>query len=233
MPCDEMEPSDVLPALGQHNHGSFSDEGEVLRLLLLEKNRYRRLFEAITSYTYSVTFGDGASCTRHGLGCLATTGYSPDEYAADGYLWIRIVHPEDRERVFARLMPGTRSLVAVNAGHRPGYVLDRSGRIKAHIRSTTLPLAVLAEAQFPPCDPVALEPGDIVLLFTDGIPEARSPQGAAFGAARMLKSSPRIVIGRPRKSSPRSTASKGFCRPGKPCDDITAIVIKVGPEAEG
>ena len=84
-----------------------------------EETRYRRLLEAITSYTYSVTFDDGASFMRHGLGCLATTGYSPDEYAADFYLWIRIVHPEDREMVTAicRRNPGeARSCRPSNTG---------------------------------------------------------------------------------------------------------------------
>ena len=76
-----------------------------------EETRYRRLLEAVTSYTYSVTFDDGASFTRHGLGCLATTGYSPDEYAADSYLWFRVVHPDDRERV-------TRYVAGILAGEK-------------------------------------------------------------------------------------------------------------------
>ena len=37
--------------------------------------------------------------TRHGAGCLATTGYSPEDYAADPDLWINVVHPDDCERV--------------------------------------------------------------------------------------------------------------------------------------
>ena len=64
-----------------------------------EETRYRHLLKAITSYTYSVVYANGSSFTRHGLGCLATTGYSPEEFAADRYLWIRIVHPDDQEVV--------------------------------------------------------------------------------------------------------------------------------------
>ena len=74
-----------------------------------EERRYHDLLEAITSYAYSVTFDNGGTFTRHGLGCLAATGYSPDEYAADYYLWIRIVHPDDQEMVrqyVARILAG-------------------------------------------------------------------------------------------------------------------------------
>ena len=134
--------------------------------------------------------------------------------------------------LFGRLIPGTRSFVAVNAGHPPGYVLDRCGHVKAQVGSTTLPLAVLPDAEFPSCDPVMLKPGDLVLLFTDGIPEARSPGGTVFGNERMLE-----VVGtnrdRPAVEIVEAIhcAVQEFCCPGKPCDDITAIVIKV--EAEG
>ncbi len=37
--------------------------------------------------------------TTHSAACLAVTGYSAEEFAADPYLWIRMVYPEDRDRV--------------------------------------------------------------------------------------------------------------------------------------
>ena len=112
--------------------------------------------------------------------------------------------------LFGRLMPGTGSFVAVNAGHPPGYVLDRCGQIKAQIGTTTLPLAVLPDAKFPCCNPVVLEAGDVVLLFTDGIPEA-GPRRRRFGNSRMLEVVRAIVIDRPRKLWKRSTLqSKRF-----------------------
>jgi sigma-B regulation protein RsbU (phosphoserine phosphatase) len=135
--------------------------------------------------------------------------------------------------LFGRLIPNTKSFVGVNAGHPPGYVLDSSGHIKAQIGSTTLPLAVLSDAAFPPWEPVTLDPGDIVLLFTDGIPEASSPEGAFFGNGRMLEV---VCANRDRPAveiiEAIYLAVQEFCRPGKPLDDITAIVIKIGPEAE-
>ena len=58
--------------------------------------------QAVTSYTYSVELRDGVPhSTSHGMGCLAATGYTPEDFAADPYLWINMVHPDDRELVRA------------------------------------------------------------------------------------------------------------------------------------
>lgn len=135
--------------------------------------------------------------------------------------------------LFGRLVPSTRTFAAVNAGHPSGYVLDSSGEIKAEIASTMPPLGIVPNAPVPACEPITLQPGDLVLLYTDGVPEARSPQGTDFGKERMLE-----VIRAHRQASASSViramyeAVLGFCRPAKPLDDLTAIVIKVEPAVE-
>jgi PAS domain S-box-containing protein len=61
-----------------------------------DEQRYQRLLEAVTSYTYSVTLDHGMPVsTEHSPGCLHTTGYTPEEYASDRDLWLNMVHPED------------------------------------------------------------------------------------------------------------------------------------------
>ena len=58
------------------------------------------LLKAVTSYIYSVTLRDGVPvATEHTQGCLATTGYSEEDYQANPYLWIEMVHPDDRAMV--------------------------------------------------------------------------------------------------------------------------------------
>ena len=39
--------------------------------------------------------------TSHGPGCLAVTGYRPEEYKNDPDLWHRMVHPDDTSAVVA------------------------------------------------------------------------------------------------------------------------------------
>jgi len=73
---------------------------EVEAELRASEQRYRLLLEAVTSYTYSLEIRDGVpQSTIHGAGCLAATGYTPEDLAADPYLWINMVHPDDRELV--------------------------------------------------------------------------------------------------------------------------------------
>jgi PAS domain S-box-containing protein len=62
--------------------------------------RYRRICEAVTDYIYSVHYAEGREpMTRHSPGCQAITGYSEEEFAADPYLWIRMVVEEDHPLV--------------------------------------------------------------------------------------------------------------------------------------
>jgi PAS domain S-box-containing protein len=83
------------------------------RALRERERRYRQLLSAVKSYTYSVALGgqDGHNVvsTEHGPGCVATTGYTPEDYAVDPYLWFHMVHPDDRDgvqRQVAKLLAG-------------------------------------------------------------------------------------------------------------------------------
>jgi PAS domain S-box-containing protein len=63
-------------------------------------DRYQRISAAITDYIYTVRIEGGrAAGTTHGPGCLAVTGYRPDEFANDSFLWYRMVADKDRPGV--------------------------------------------------------------------------------------------------------------------------------------
>jgi PAS domain S-box-containing protein len=65
-----------------------------------EQQRYQRLLTSVTSYTYTVKMAAGRPvATEHGPGCMAVTGYAPEDFAANPYLWINMVHPDDQEAV--------------------------------------------------------------------------------------------------------------------------------------
>src|SRR5262249_34390860 len=88
--------------------------------------------------------------------------------------------------VLASVDPRRRTLVYASAGHATGYVLDGAGRVKRALDSTAVPLGIVPEVRVPTGGPVALEPGDLVLFLTDGVADARDPQGQAFGHQRAL-----------------------------------------------
>ncbi len=101
--------------------------------------------------------------------------------------------------VIAELATDTGLLRWVNAGHPEPLLLRDHKVLKALHVDPELPLglgpsvprAVPAAAAAPPAPPVPsvgteqLQPGDRVLLYTDGVVEARSPEGELFGIERL------------------------------------------------
>jgi diguanylate cyclase (GGDEF)-like protein/PAS domain S-box-containing protein len=78
----------------------ISDQKRAEIALKESEKRYRRITEAITDYIYTVRVEDGNAVeTRHGAGCMAVTGYTEEEFAADPYLWIHMVPAKDHEAV--------------------------------------------------------------------------------------------------------------------------------------
>jgi PAS domain S-box-containing protein len=64
------------------------------------EDRYRRIAEAVTDYIYHVRIEDGLPIeTIHGPACVAITGYTAEEFRDNPYLWIQMVHEEDRGAV--------------------------------------------------------------------------------------------------------------------------------------
>src|SRR5262249_54124205 len=119
------------------------------------------------------------------------------------------------------------------AGHETGYLLDASGAIKEALLSTSIPLGIRANMDFPSSSPIPLQTGDLVFLLTDGIPEACSPDGLPFGPEQPVK-----LVQSCRQPTAQQMvkqlyeAVRTFSKNGRQEDDITATVLKVTPAAE-
>src|SRR5207253_2599196 len=74
--------------------------------------------------------------------------------------------------LLARLDPEDGSCVYASAGHTAGYLLGSDGAVKAVLPATGMPLAILPDHHFDAAAAPALEPGELLLLLTDGIVEA-------------------------------------------------------------
>lgn len=81
--------------------------------------------------------------------------------------------------------PVSNALHYVNAGHPPGMLFDAGGNLKAVLESGDLPLAVAPDTQYRLEGPAVLRRGDLVVLASDGLLEAWSDKGDAFGARRL------------------------------------------------
>ncbi len=66
----------------------------------MSEERYRRITEGLTDYLYTVRVKDCQAVeTTHSEACLSVTGYRSEEFAANPYLWLDMVVPEDRQLV--------------------------------------------------------------------------------------------------------------------------------------
>jgi sigma-B regulation protein RsbU (phosphoserine phosphatase) len=88
-------------------------------------------------------------------------------------------------------------------------------------------LAVQPDGDFPAAPAIQLEPGELLLLLTDGIGEAHGPDGQLFGIDRVLD-----VVRAHQSRTAREIvdslyeAAITFCNVRSQLDDMTAIVVK-------
>ena len=87
--------------------------------------------------------------------------------------------------VLAQLDQRTGILQVISAGH-PGGIVIRDGKVVKTLPSPTALPVVMGDQQSPVVVEEALQPGDRLLLYTDGITEARSPDGTLFGLDRLI-----------------------------------------------
>jgi sigma-B regulation protein RsbU (phosphoserine phosphatase) len=131
--------------------------------------------------------------------------------------------------MLARIDIPSRHLVYANAGHTPGYHLDPRGAVKAVLGSTGLPLGMFPNGRYECSGSVALEPGDLVVLLTDGISEAEDGTGNFFGTENALN----VIRAHSHEPAEQIVehlyrAARDFAGEALPQDDITVVVCKVG-----
>jgi sigma-B regulation protein RsbU (phosphoserine phosphatase) len=125
------------------------------------------------------------------------------------------------------LNPNTGELIYSNAGHNRPYIINANNKEKIRKLSTTgIPLG-LDEKQTWEQIKTTIDFGDIFILFTDGIPDARNGKGIFYDEDRLLNS----ILS--RSSGSVTSIQKGilkdlvtFTGEKSQFDDITVMVIK-------
>jgi sigma-B regulation protein RsbU (phosphoserine phosphatase) len=136
---------------------------------------------------------------------------------------------------YAQLDEPRRHLRYVNAGHNAPYLLraapsSTAGSAPPEIEQLSAGGTVVG--MFPDTRyeeaTVALRPGDVLLAFTDGVPEAHNPENEEFGEER-LQQLLRETAGLPADEiNLRLSADlKNWIRDAEQYDDLTFIVMKV------
>lgn len=135
--------------------------------------------------------GMAASLLTFSLEALAAgpieMGESPAEICAAvcRRLYRRTLPAKYATMILAVLDPETHTLSYANAGHNPGLLVTAGGTIQ-ELAPSGPPVGLLAEGTYTDTE-VKLEPGDLVVLYTDGITEASDPDDEEFGMERLAE----------------------------------------------
>ncbi len=127
---------------------------------------------------------------------------------------------------YAQLDPRTGELVYVNAGHNPPLLLRRDTGQFVQLSRTGMALGVDEACQFDQ-RAVPLDPGDLIVLYTDGVTDATNAAEQEFGLERLRQAifENRDYSAR-EMSSALNAALREFVDTAPQFDDIAVVVIK-------
>jgi serine phosphatase RsbU (regulator of sigma subunit)/DNA-binding NarL/FixJ family response regulator len=122
--------------------------------------------------------------------------------------------------------PADGTLTYANAGHPPACILDVGrGAAPRMLGKTGMALGVLETERWGK-KTVALAPGDVLLLYTDGVTDAQDPRGAMFGMERLLRAADAQLGHRADEMRDGILAGIDRFADGAPqLDDITLVVL--------
>jgi sigma-B regulation protein RsbU (phosphoserine phosphatase) len=118
------------------------------------------------------------------LHTLTAANFSPEDLCSQ---LNRHLHQVTEGARFATLFyaewdPNSRTLRYINAGHNPPLWIR--GGTTARLEASGPPLGLLLRTPYLARE-IALEPGDLLVLYSDGVTEAGIQKGAEFGAERL------------------------------------------------
>lgn len=127
--------------------------------------------------------------------------------------------------IFVQYDPLTGACEYVNGGHNDGIVLRRGGDVEM-LKATGLPVGLLPKRSYESAR-FGMEPGDLLLLYSDGVPEACNAAQEEFGMKRTVQ-----CLRQAHQQEPEQILDHLFLEidsfaAGAPQhDDITALVLK-------
>ena len=133
--------------------------------------------------------------------------------------------------VFSAILdPGKLTLACTNAGHNPPLVVRGDSGEAVFLQEHGVAMGVLPDMDGTP-EYVQLKPGDLVIMYTDGVTEAFDAGYIAFGEDRLVR------VAQDCRTLPAGVirdriiaAIREFTGTAPQSDDITLVVIRVLPQ---
>lgn len=155
------------------------------------------------------------------------TGYATNiSMAKVNYLlWESIERNQFVTAFHGILDASNRTLSYSNAGHNPPLLISATGEIQ-FIEHGEQPLGMFPETRYHQYH-LLLEPGDVLVLYTDGATEAQNPGGEEFGRERLVQAV-KENYGQPAREMIASLelAVLEWTAHAGASDDVTFFVIK-------
>jgi len=149
----------------------------------------------------------------------------------------RLISRDSRTSMFvtafyAIVDPGDRTLTYVNAGHNPPLLIRGDSGSVEWLQADGIALGVLEDVAFESVR-IALAPGDLVVMYTDGVTEAQNESNEEFGEDRLTETVTRsrsLDAGAVLDAIIAAITDHAGTHPQH--DDITLIVLKVAGPVE-
>lgn len=125
----------------------------------------------------------------------------------------------------AELDPETGNLTYFSAGHNPPILKREDGSFE-RLKSDNIPLGIEAKEVYTTGE-TRLEPNDLLMIYTDGVTEARNESQESFGEPRLL--SLLQMVGQERSALTLSNMMQvldEFVGPVPQHDDITCLIVR-------
>jgi phosphoserine phosphatase RsbU/P len=124
---------------------------------------------------------------RASLRAATLIGYAPNVSMArvNYLLWESIERNQFVTAFHAVLDASNKTLSYSNAGHNPPILINANGETH-FIEYGEQPLGMFPETRYHQYH-MLLEPGDVLVLYTDGATEAANPEGVEFGRDRLAR----------------------------------------------
>jgi sigma-B regulation protein RsbU (phosphoserine phosphatase) len=158
---------------------------------------------------------------------LAQSGKSPSDILREANERLR---DNQKGAAFVTIFLGsynitTGRLVYANGGHVPPFLISRSGDVSTVGEATGTIVGMLEHQEYRNAE-LRLQPGDTLLLYTDGFPEARSKNGEFFGPFRI-----RTFLEKHTESSPQVLCEAALreinaFQNSHLADDITLLALR-------
>src|SRR6202047_134090 len=128
--------------------------------------------------------------------------------------------------MFFGILDETGHLEYINAGHPSPILIRRGGNADEAFTEGSFPVGLVPEPEYTTAR-VKLEPGDTLVLFSDGVTEAMDPKEDFFGMPRLAQ----LLTG--HNETPLDELQKlvlegveNFARGAGPADDLTLLLVR-------